>query len=557
MSPEAQTSDWVEREILLSERTRKPIFPVLFEGEAWARLGNIQYDDMTAGMKAVLSERFINGLALYAPRHTGEAAPPPLPGEPLTTGVQPPLPVRSQPAFPLWRVALLAVLLLGGGALALGLLNSGALQSPTPTAVIAPTMAIAAAISPTPAPTRTLRPTSTPVPTLDATQIEASITAEMALIALGETATIIFNQTATALRWTPVPTADVRATAQARATEARAAQDAAQTATQAVFDATATVEAYTDTPTPTPTYTLTPSPSPTSTPDPLQAALALARTGVTRNDDWAPFSHTFPDDPLNTVMMLVPAGTFTMGSSDAEIVAAVGLCQDAAAPGVDCPRSWYNDEQPAHPQTVAAFWLDRTEVSRADYAACMSAGSCTETPDSDFSTQPEQPINRVSWQQANEFCAWRGAQLPTEPQWEFAARGPDGLIFPWGNTSDGTEANHCDGNCGRASWSANYQYVHEDHDDGYAVTAPVDSYPQGASWIGALNLVGNLWEWTSSLYGDYPYVAAREDENNSSNARVVRGGSFINSMGFVRAAYRNVLIIRVYYLIGFRCARLP
>jgi formylglycine-generating enzyme required for sulfatase activity len=463
MSPEAQTSDWVEREILLAERTKKLIFPVLLDGEAWARLGNIQYDDMTAGMKAVLSERFINGLALYAPQHTGEAAPPPLPGEPLTTAVQPPLPVRVEspprpPAAPVWRAALIIVLLLVGGLLGLSALNSGALQPSTPTAAIAPTTAIAAAIS----------------PTLD---VQAAIEG---------TQTAIVVQTAAALPTvTPTATEDFAATVQA-------GLDATATAfAEATLAATL----------------LTPLPTSTPTPDPLQAAYAQAAAYDYRsgNAAWTPIVQDFDGVP----MMLVPPGCFMMGSNDGD-----------------------DDEQPAHEQCFdAPFWMDQTEVTQADFARLGGRKANANGFDGD-----QRPVERITWFEARDFCVLRGMRLPTEREWEYAARGPDALVYPWGNTW--TESN--------AVWSRNSN----------SQTANVGSRPAGASWTGALDMAGNVWEWTSSLYGDYPYVAAREDENNSSNARVVRGGSFDNSMNDLRAANRYD-VIGGDNSIGFRCARLP
>ncbi|MGV2436274.1 MAG UNVERIFIED_CONTAM: SUMF1/EgtB/PvdO family nonheme iron enzyme [Anaerolineae bacterium] len=84
-----------------------------------------------------------------------------------------------------------------------------------------------------------------------------------------------------------------------------------------------------------------------------------------------------------------------------------------------------------------------------------------------YSTDPNQPINNVNWFQAQAYCQWRGAELPTEVQWEYASRGPDRLIFPWGDTFDGDQANHCDRLCGESSWMR-HDYVHQEYDDGYA-----------------------------------------------------------------------------------------
>jgi formylglycine-generating enzyme len=312
--------------------------------------------------------------------------------------------------------------------------------------------------------------------------------------------------------------------------------------------------------TPTPTSTLTPTEDIFAT---INAALTAtevynrAYSGVTRNEDWTPIIETFG----NVEMVRVPAGSFTMGSTNAQIDAGLAMCQAAADNNATCERSWFEDELiplKGNAQTMTPFWIDRTEVTRAMYGECVAANVCEETPASEYSTAPEQPINRVTWVHANAFCQWRGARLPTEAEWEYAARGPSGWIFPWGNEFDGTRANHCDGKCGESSWASSYNYVNEENDDGYAVTAPVGSYPAGASWVGALDMSGNVWEWVSSIFQPYPYAAddGRENAQDTNSLRVLRGGSFSSSSNVLRAPNRgrdypsDEFINR-----GFRCAR--
>lgn len=292
--------------------------------------------------------------------------------------------------------------------------------------------------------------------------------------------------------------------------------------------------------------TLTPEP-PTNTP--IATPTLDSYQPVTRNADWTPVIETLD----GVEMALVPAGTFTMGSTDAEIDAAYEMCQQAAVNDAVCQRSWFEDEAPTSRQTFAEpFWIDAYEVSRAQYQQCVDAGACETTPDSDYSTEPDQPINRITWFQAQTYCEWRGGRLPTEAEWEYAARGPDGWTFPWGDAFDGTLANHCDSNCGSADWASSYG-------DGYAVTAPVGSYPGGASWVGALDMSGNVWEWTSSLYEEYPYAAAdgREADTGDSTdvLRVLRGGGFFGT-NLLRGAYRSgIEPTNVGNSGGFRCAR--
>jgi formylglycine-generating enzyme required for sulfatase activity len=126
------------------------------------------------------------------------------------------------------------------------------------------------------------------------------------------------------------------------------------------------------------------------------------------------------------------------------------------------------------------------------------------------------PVVNVSAEDADAFCAWAGLQLPTEQQWEKAARGTDGRIYPWGNQPPGKERTL------RCNWGDSYAWIH----DGYEYTAPVGSYPSGASPYGALDMAGNVWEWTSSLYGGGPL-------------RVFRGGSWNDDAEDVRCAFRS------------------
>jgi len=310
------------------------------------------------------------------------------------------------------------------------------------------------------------------------------------------------------------------------------------------MDATSALSAATAEPTPEPTLV-----------DPETVSLPAGA----HNADWTPVIQEFD----GVEMVLVPAGSFEMGSTEDEIDYALELCQQAAASGAACERSWYTDEAPTSMQNFATpFWIDKYEVSRAQYQQCVDAGKCDAVPASDYSTEPNQPINLMNWFLAQAYCEWRGARLPTEAEWEYAARGPDRLWFPWGNEFADTLANHCDRNCGESDSGSGYSYVNEENDDGYAITAPADSYPGGASWVGALNMSGNVWEWTYSLYQDYPYDIGdgrEQDTGDRTNvARVLRGGSFDVTTVYLRAANRDWLIPvpgPSRRSVGFRCAR--
>jgi formylglycine-generating enzyme required for sulfatase activity len=254
-----------------------------------------------------------------------------------------------------------------------------------------------------------------------------------------------------------------------------------------------------------------------------------ACTGVENNTSWTPVFQTFNGIP----MALVPAGCFTMGSSDEQIDYYLTLLDR---------RGLYEDEQPAHQQCFTEpFWIDVYEVTNGYYG---SYGWWQEN---------DQPRESVSWFEADEYCKTRGARLPTEAEWEYAARGPDSLIYPWGNTFEGQRLNFCDSNCQSPGSDTSI-------DDGYSTTSPVGNYPTGASWVGAQDMSGNVWEWVSSLLFSYPYdpddgreVTAEED---STSLRMVRGGARLDPAYVVRAANRNERMPTDFSaLYGFRCAQ--
>jgi formylglycine-generating enzyme required for sulfatase activity len=263
--------------------------------------------------------------------------------------------------------------------------------------------------------------------------------------------------------------------------------------------------------TPTTYFTLT-APAPTSSPDlftqPHTPSLTLT-TEIT--------------DTQGVTMRLVPAGSFTMGSDNGGA-----------------------DERPVHKVTLADYYMDVYEVTYSRYKACIDAGDCTppqgtfqqNTDEYDNSSYAKYPIAHVDWNQAKAYCEWRGARLPTEAEWEKAARGTDGRTYPWGEGIDKTIA---------------------DYNNNVGNTTPVGSYENGKSPYGMYDMAGNVWEWVSSLYQPYPYNASdgREDLSALGN-RVLRGGSWGNDNRNVRSAYRYwYLPMFRNSLIGFRCARTP
>jgi formylglycine-generating enzyme required for sulfatase activity len=201
-------------------------------------------------------------------------------------------------------------------------------------------------------------------------------------------------------------------------------------------------------------------------------------------------------------------------------------------------------------------------VTNAAYRACVSAGVCTPPNQTssgilsnyyDDSQYDNYPVFRVDWDQAKTYCEWRGGSLPTEAQWEKAARGTDARIYPWGNTFDGTEANFCDKkNCPDEIPSIV-------GDDGYAYTSPVGSYESGKSPYGIYDLAGNVWEWVADWF-DENYYANSPSSNplgpSSGKFRVLRGGAWNELEDFMEVTSRFALPPDYFnYAIGFRCVR--
>ena len=180
-------------------------------------------------------------------------------------------------------------------------------------------------------------------------------------------------------------------------------------------------------------------------------------------------------------------------------------------------------------------------MTNAQYALCVSAGGCTAPNDSRWqdSDYRDHPVTHVDWNQARAYCAWAGVRLPTEAEWEKAARGTDGRIYPWGNSAPDDRF-------------ANYGNII----DG---TTPVGNYPEGASPYGALDMAGNVWEWVNDWY-DSDYYSQSPSENPQGPAtgesRVLRGGAWVYDDDSVRSAYRyNYNPDSWYFDLGFRCVR--
>jgi formylglycine-generating enzyme required for sulfatase activity len=223
-------------------------------------------------------------------------------------------------------------------------------------------------------------------------------------------------------------------------------------------------------------------------------------------------------------MVLVPAGEFTMGSNLGE------------------------DEKPARRVYLNAFYMDKFEVTVGQYARYLEVTDMEEPPDWNLMNQPQhqrRPVVNVSWEDAVNYCKWAGKRLPTEAEWEKAARGTDGRIYPWGNEAP----TRLHANYGRKEW------------DNHQALTPVGSFEEGKSPYGIYDMAGNAWEWVFDWY-DHDYYKKGSKKNPIGPAKgegkVVRGGSWLYVPEFLRSAHRfDAHPTNRLFGYGFRCAKTP
>jgi formylglycine-generating enzyme required for sulfatase activity len=241
----------------------------------------------------------------------------------------------------------------------------------------------------------------------------------------------------------------------------------------------------------------------------------------TRNRTWAPYISSAGtiggNEDANIPVAYVPAGCFMMGSENGD-----------------------NDERPVHEVCLSGFWIGQTEITNAQYRVCVEQGGCDLPTNVYYYNDPtydNHPVVNVTWHNARQYALWAGGLLPTEAQWEYAARGPEDWIYPWGNAFNGTRLNYCDTNCASYDRDLNVN-------DGYADTAPVGSYPDGASWVGALDMSGNVWEWLTDQYDQNFYGTSEASQPDPTGpalgaGRIIRGGSWSSISERVRASFRS------------------
>jgi eukaryotic-like serine/threonine-protein kinase len=302
---------------------------------------------------------------------------------------------------------------------------------------------------------------------------------------------------------------------------------------------------------------------------------------VTRNNDKPP-----------------PTNANTSSSATPQSNAPTTSASVAAAPAGTCPtgmifhaggamilgaKDGSDDAKPPHKVTLSPFCIDKTEVTARDYMACVESTGC-EKPPQDIqypnitpeakarykelcttrdTARMDHPVNCVDWDMAVKYCAHRKAKLPTEAQWEYAARGRTQRDYPWGDTPPSPKTlNACGSEC--VAWlkekgvpNATSMFGEA---DGHFGTAPVGSFPDGASAMGVLDLAGNVYEWTADWYG--PYQAGETQDPTGpkeGTERVARGGAFnAADPNWAKPAYRWKSVPSTYnHAIGFRCASDP
>ena len=271
--------------------------------------------------------------------------------------------------------------------------------------------------------------------------------------------------------------------------------------------------------TPTPAPALAPTPAPVATPTPAPA------TGR----PWdSPGTHAGQEiiGPDGRAYVWVPRGEFMMGSDDGR-----------------------DDEKPAHLVRITrGFWIGKHEVTNAHYRAFCAATGRAFPSDSDRGD--DHPVVYVDWSDAKAYCDHYGLRLPTEAEWEYAARGPEGRKYPWGNEWEGS----------KLCWWDNRGPSDR--------TFPVGSFPDGASWVGALDMAGNVWEWCADWHyhgyyrnsptDDPPGPAAGSATSLHGPTRVLRGGSWVDDPDDCRSARRTMYTAPEQNRIhGFRCAVSP
>jgi serine/threonine-protein kinase len=259
---------------------------------------------------------------------------------------------------------------------------------------------------------------------------------------------------------------------------------------------------------------------------PLMQTLKASTTSSTLIETPTPAFQLVPtvvSDKDGMILLYVPAGEFMMGGNDG-----------------------HADEKPQHTVYLDSFWIDKTEVTNAMYARCVQDAKCSRPEDTthyDKSTYENHPVVYVSWDDAYAYCSWANRRLPTEAEWEKAARGIDKRSYPWGNVVPKPDLLNYDSKIGN--------------------TTEVGSYETGKSFYGAYDMAGNVWEWVNDWYQPAYYQISPSSNPQGSDAgsslsKVLRGGSWVNTDDLVRSSSRLAIDpANASFSIGFRCSQSP
>lgn len=315
-----------------------------------------------------------------------------------------------------------------------------------------------------------------------------------------------------------------------------------------------TTAALTPLPTDAPTPVPTSPPSPTPTDTPTSTAMPT-RTPVPESVEVTGGS-----------MILIPGGFFQMGASADDLAAECGRFREG------CQSDWFRASEPAHSVLLRRYYIDAQEVTNAAFLEFLNQSgndcdgqTCLDAAQSQLAQQngnwqlaealAHHPVTGVTWYGAAAFCQWREARLPTEAEWEKAAAWDEAASaarrYPWGDEFDGQALNFCDATCDAPQADA-------DHEDTFAETAPVASFPGGRSAYGLFDMAGNVWEWVGDWYDPTYYQVSAEVNPTGPETgedRTVRGGSWFDTGNFTAAAIRFPSAPdNADKTIGFRCA---
>ena len=277
------------------------------------------------------------------------------------------------------------------------------------------------------------------------------------------------------------------------------------------------------------------------TPTPNQSRMSAqnpeqdgSRSGLSQLDE-----AKMPLNPVDgTQLIVIPSGIFEMGA-DPQL--GLEICKLYSP---DCSLEDFADEAPLHLVDLSSFWIYRTEVTNLQYRLCVDEGDCSPPALPEFFLDDrfsEHPVVYVDWFSAKNYCEWAGGRLPTEAEWEKAARGTDGRLFPWGSEPE----------CGLANVKGCTQ----------GLTSPVGSFTEGASPYGVYDLAGNAAEWVSDWYSPTYYQESPNQDPvgpTTGEMRVVRGGSWKNPFTGVRSTNRSANFPEIFSSgVGFRCVVEP